>query len=257
MIEKFNENMSNAAVNKRMLLKSGMLKYIISSAFAGAFVGIGIILTFTIGGLLSPENCPFLPMINGLSFSIALSFVIFTGTELFTGNNMVMAMGWFNRKVKVIDMIKIWIVSFIGNYFGAVIISGIYVGSGLGHKENIMTFWQNAAISKAAVPFGELFWRGVLCNIMVCLAVIMCSNIKNETAKIIICIMCIYPFVTIGFEHCVANMTVYTVAFLESGITDVVLADFVRNMIPVTLGNILGGAAIICGGFYAINGKRK
>ena len=127
----------------------------------------------------------------------------------------------------------------------------------LGHKENIITFWQNAAISKAAVPFGELFWRGVLCNIMVCLAVIMCSNIKNETAKIIICIMCIYPFVTIGFEHCVANMTVYTVAFLESGITEVVLADFIRNMIPVTLGNILGGAVIIGGGFYAIQGKRK
>ena len=257
MIQKFNENMSNAAVNKRTLLKSGLLKYLISSAFAGAFVGIGIILTFTIGGILSPENCPFIPMINGLSFSIALSFVIFTGTELFTGNNMVMAMGWFNKTVKLMDVIKIWVVSYIGNYVGAFILCGIYVGSGLGHKENIMTFWQNTAINKAVVPFGELFWRGVLCNIMVCLAVIMCSNIKNETAKIIMCIMCIYPFVTIGFEHCVANMTVYTVAFLESGIKDVTLMHFLTNMLPVTLGNIVGGAIIIGGGFYAINGKNK
>ena len=257
MIQKFNENMSNAAVNKRALLKSGILKYIISSAFAGAFVGIGIIITFTIGGILTPESCPFIPMINGLSFSIALSFVIFTGTELFTGNNMVMAMGWFNKKVKAFDMVKIWVMSFIGNFLGALVISGIYVGSGLGHKENIMTFWQNAAINKAAVPFGELFWRGVLCNIMVCLAVIMCSNIKNETAKIIICIMCIYPFVTIGFEHCVANMTVYSVAFLESGINGVTLMHFLTNMLPVTLGNIVGGAVIIGGGFYAINGKAK
>lgn len=257
MVEKFNENMSNAAVNKRNLLNSGLLKYIISSAFAGAFVGIGIILTFTIGGILTVEHCPYIPMINGLSFSIALSFVIFTGTELFTGNNMVMAMGYFNKTVKASDMIKVWVVSFIGNCFGALIISGIYVGSGLGHKENIMAFWQNAAINKASVPFGELFWRGVLCNIMVCLAVIMCSNIKNETAKIVMCIMCIYPFVTIGFEHCVANMTVYLTAFLESGIKGVTAMHFFTNMLPVTLGNIVGGALIIGGGFYAINGKKN
>ena len=255
MIRKFNENMSSAAVNKKSLLDSGVMKYIISSAFAGAFVGIGIILTFTIGGILSPTGCPYIPMINGLSFSIALSFVIFTGTELFTGNNMVMAMGVFNKTVKVMDMIKIWVMSFIGNYVGAFIISGIYVGSGLGRKENIMAFFENAAINKATTSFTELFMRGILCNIMVCLAVIMCCNIKNETAKIIMCIMCIYPFVTIGFEHCVANMTVYTVSFLESGINGVTLMHFVTNMIPVTLGNIVGGAVIIGGGFYAIDKK--
>ena len=256
MFKEFNEKMSGAAKNKAGLLKASKGRYILSSMFAGAFIGVGILLTFIIGGNLSLAKSPYTTIITGISFSIALSYVIFTGTELFTGNNGVMMNGVLNGTVSHGDLWGVWIFSYIGNIIGSLLISAIFIGTGLCDKEPVRLFFENASKAKAGAPFSQLLCRGILCNFLVCLAVFMCAKCKNEVAKLILVIMCIYPFVTSGFEHSVANMTVYGVSIMHSGIA-VSLSDAMKNLVPVTIGNVIGGAIVVGAGFYALNGKEK
>lgn len=254
MFSEFTINLSRGALVKRTLLKQNLLQYLVSATFAGAFIGIGILLTFTVGGSLKQANSPFLGVVNGMSFAVALSMVVFTATELFTGNNLVMTSGFFNKTVSFSDMLAVWSVSYIGNLMGALFISLLFICSGL-CVDSTAAFFEGAAHSKAVAGFIPLLCRGILCNILVCLAILICSRVKSESGKILIILMCIYPFVTCGFEHCVANMTVYAVAYISGAVEGITLYDISSNLIPVTIGNIIGGSLVIGGGFYFLGKK--
>ena len=166
--------LTNAAKNKIDLLNSSKLKYLVSSAFAGLYVGLGIILIFTVGGLLTAAGSPSTKIMMGVSFAVALCLVIMTGTELFTGNNMVMAVGALNKGVSFVDTSKIWLFSFVGNLLGAILVSAFFVGTGIVNEGAVMEFFATTSIAKTSIPFMALFFRGVLCNILVCVAV-LCS----------------------------------------------------------------------------------
>ena len=124
------EKVSNSANAKSSLLKKSKGKYLVSSALAGMFVGFGIILIFTIGGVLSSVNSASTKIVMGLSFGVALSLVIMAGSELFTGNNMVMTIGALEKKVTIGDTLNIWIFSFIGNLIGSILLAYMYSKSG-------------------------------------------------------------------------------------------------------------------------------
>lgn len=250
------EKMTNAAKKKAEVLNSSIFKYLVSSAFAGAFIGIGILLSFTIGGQLTPSGSPYLKVLMGLAFGIALNLVIFTGTDLFTGNNMVMTVGTLNKGTKVADLIKVWCVSYVGNLIGALILSFIFVGAGFVAKGPVMEFFAATAQAKAAGTFMQLFYKGILCNMLVCLAVLITFRTENDAAKILMTILCLFAFITSGFEHSIANMTVYGVS-LMSGKMDITMAQAIHNLIPVTLGNIVGGAVVLGLGIYALKSKVK
>ena len=252
MFENFNSNLSSAAVKKAQFLKESPLRYILASMYAGIFIGLGILLTSKIGagaeGIWVSITC-------GLSFSVSLSFVIFTGVELFTGNNAVMAFGLFNGRTGARDMVKVWIYSYVGNLIGALLLSALFVESGLG-TDAVTACVARTAEAKVGAGFMPLLCRGILCNFMVCLAVMICSNLKNEVSKFFIIIMCIYPFVTTGYEHCVANMTTFGVGLISSKI-DLTVGQVAANLVPVTIGNIIGGALALAGGFYLLNNNEK
>ncbi|NME10417.1 formate/nitrite transporter family protein [Paraclostridium bifermentans] len=249
------EKLTIAAKNKVNLLNSSRLKYIVSSAFAGLYVGIGILLIFTIGGLLTSANSPMTKIMMGVSFAIALSLVVMTGSELFTGNNMVMAAGTLNKVTSTKDLLRVWAYSFVGNLLGSLLVAGLFVGTGLVNKGAVMEFFATTSLAKASLPFMDLFFRGVLCNILVCVAVMCSFRTNDDTAKLIIIFMCLFAFITSGFEHSVANMTIFGVALFSSAIKGATLMGAIYNLFVVTLGNIAGGALVMGAGAYILGKK--
>lgn len=249
------EKLTVAAKNKVNLLNSSRLKYIVSSAFAGLYVGIGILLIFTIGGLLTSDNSPMTKIMMGVSFAIALSLVVMTGSELFTGNNMVMTAGTLNKGTSAKDLLRVWAYSFVGNLIGSLLVAGLFVGTGLVNKGAVMEFFATTSLAKASLPFMDLFFRGVLCNILVCVAVMCSFRTNDDTAKLIIIFMCLFAFITSGFEHSVANMTIFGVALFSSAIKGATLMGAIYNLFVVTLGNIAGGALVMGAGAYILGKK--
>lgn len=249
------DKLTNAAINKINLLNTSKVKYLVSSAFAGLYVGIGILLIFTIGGLLTDAGSPMTKIVMGLSFAIALSLVIMTGTELFTGNNMVMSAGMLNKGVSIKDTSKIWAYSWVGNLIGALVLGLIFVGTGLVDKGPVAEFLQIQQLVKHPCHL-QLFLQRILCNILVCVSVLCSFRTNSDTAKIIMIFLCLFAFITSGFEHSVANMTIYSVSLFSPTISTVTIGGAIYNLVAVTLGNIVGGALFMGLGTYIL-GKEK
>lgn len=242
------EQVSNAAESKVQLLKNSKGKYFLSAFMAGMFIGLGILLTFTVGGVSS--GLPTNKILMGVSFGIALSLVVVFGTELFTGNNMVGVTGMLNKAITFKDMIFMWIAAYIGNVVGSVVLAIIYVFSNSASKP-VVDFIVKVKAKVAALP-QELFFKGILCNILVCLAVLAGIKLKEETARLIMVFWCLFAFITAGFEHSVANMTLLMMGIMYKGIT---LNGYFYNLLFVTLGNIVGGGFIGYACYYL--GKKE
>jgi nitrite transporter NirC len=246
---------SASAVIKSKLLKKSKMRYLTAAALAGVYVGFGILLIFTIGGLLSEAGSPATKIVMGASFGIALSLVIMAGSELFTGNNMVMTIGTLEKKVTWMDSINIWIYSFVGNFIGSIAVAALFVGAGLA-KGSSATFILKVSQVKMAVPSMELFLRGILCNMLVCLAVWCAFKLKDETAKLIMIFWCLFAFITTGFEHSVANMTLLSAAIMIPHGAAISIGGLAHNLIWVTLGNFVGGAVFIGAAYWFISKEK-
>lgn len=253
MYQELIQSLTNAAVAKEGLLKKGLLRYLLLAMFAGFFVGLGIILIFTIGGVLG--DSPAKRIVMGLSFGIALSLVLMVGSELFTGNNMIMTVGSLEKKVSWITTLKIWIYSYIGNLLGSVLVAWLYFMTNLA-KGDVGNFIIKVTETKMNAPFSDLFFRGILCNVLVCLAVLTFIKLKEETAKLIMVFWCLFAFITSGFEHSIANMTLMAIGLFLPHPETVSVAGYMANLVPVTLGNMVGGAIILGLGYWLV-GRTK
>lgn len=237
--EEFNK-VGQAALGKIKFLRDNKFGYLVSSALAGFYVGLGIMLIFTIGGLLSSAGAPATKIVMGLAFGVALSLVIFAGSELFTGNNFIMTIGVFKKTVTTLDAIKIWVFSFIGNLVGSVMGGYLFYAAGLG-RGTTAKFIGEVATTKMNLPVHELLTRGILCNIMVCLAIWCTFRMKEEIGKLIMIFWCLFVFITAGFEHSVANMTLLAIGLFIPHPETVTLGGYIYNVGIVTLGNFIGG----------------
>lgn len=236
--------LSAAAQVKSEFLKKSPLKYLLSAALAGMYVGFGILLIFSIGGLLSQIDSSAIRIIMGISFGIALSLVIMAGSELFTGNNMIMTIGNMEKKVTIRQSMNIYLISFIGNLLGSVLISYLFVLSGLAQGSTAI-FMAKVAHAKVTLPWSELLVRGILCNILVCLAIWCSFKMKEETGKLIMVFWCLFAFITTGFEHSVANMTLLSTVLIMPTLEGITVTGFLYNISFVTIGNFIGGALFV------------
>jgi len=184
----------------------------------------------------------------GVAFSIGLVLVVVAGAELFTGN-IIMAVGAVTRQFPVARVLRNWLTVYAGNFIGAYALALAITGSGLYHgPEGLNPLGQLAvkvAENKLALSFGAAVLRGILCNILVILAIIMATMAKDIVSKVVCCVLPIMLFVACGFEHCVANMFLVSAGLLAKGVPFAGQAIMLPSLAAVTLGNIIGGLLIL------------
>ena len=246
---------ANAAKGKYGLLKTNPGGYFLASMLAGVFIGFGVLLAFTAGGLLTGN--PFSKIVMGCTFGIALSLVVIAGAELFTGNNLVMTAGAARKTVSAGACFKVWGMSYLGNLAGSILLAVIFVACGLA-SGSTGEFISSAAETKMTLSPLALVCRGALCNMLVCLAVWCGFRCKSESAKLIMVFWCLLAFITTGFEHSIANMTLLTVSLLSPAADAAVsLGGEVYNLVFVTVGNMIGGIVFVALPYLGIAAKRK
>jgi nitrite transporter NirC len=247
-------DITQAAKAKSSFLKNNPLGYFLSSMLAGVFVGFGVLLIFTIGGMLTGQ--PHVKIIMGISFGIALSLVIMAGAELFTGNNFIMFAGALSKTVTWKELVKLWIICYIGNWLGSIILASIFYGTGLATGP-VGEFIAAAAATKMSIPLVPLFLRGVLCNLLVCLAIWCSFRCKSDSGKLIMIFWCLFAFITSGFEHSIANMTLLTISLYAPFEAAISLGGYLYNIIIATLGNMVGGILFLAIPYYLISKKKE
>ena len=241
--------LSEIAVNKVNFFKKSISRYLLASIWAGAYVGFGIFLIMTIGGIGEAQSFPFTKVFMGISFGIALSLVIMVGSELFTGNNLILTVGALDKKITWKQTMNLWFFSFIGNLIGSFIVGYLFVKTNIYGSET-GSFILSLASKKMSADISVLFVKGILCNILVCLAVLCSVKLKSESAKLIMIFWCLFAFITSGFEHSIANMSIFAMALFMPHSDPVSLYGMMYNLIPVTLGNIVGGALLLGASYY-------
>ncbi|MCF7733789.1 MAG: formate/nitrite transporter family protein [Akkermansiaceae bacterium] len=187
-------------------------------------------------------------VVAGACFGVGLVLVVIAGAELFTGN-ITMVVGAITRLYSPWQLLKNWAVVYTGNLVGAVLTAWLVYQAGIfGHGDTLTSVGREAAKVadyKCAIPFGEAIIRGVLCNILVVLAIIMSYFSKDVISKIVCVVLPIMAFVASGFEHCVANMYLIPAGHFAKGLGFTGLGVMFHNILPVTLGNIAGGLFIM------------
>lgn len=216
--------------------KRDFLSTLLLSIQAGAFIALGA--AFYTYIIQDANDIGISSLIGGLAFSLGLILVVIAGADLFTGDTL-MIMACMSRLIKIRHMIKNWIIVYLGNFVGSLFIVFLLKLSGVFNKGFFSDMTTKIYLHKINITFSEAFFSGILCNILVCLAIWLCFGAKTITDKILSIIFPISAFVAMGFEHSVANMYFLTIANQSN------YSEIIKNLIPVTLGNIIGGAIFV------------
>lgn len=267
------EKAENAGVSKANI---GFWPMFLLAVLAGAFIALGAVFAtvVTTGGTAFAFGVT--KLLGGLVFCLGLILVVVAGAELFTGNNLIV-MAWASGKVSSALLLRNWLIVYVGNFVGAVLtavmifLSGQYTQNGGAVGINAL----NIANAKVSLGFGQAIVLGIFCNALVCLAVWLCMSARTTTDKILAIIFPITAFVAAGFEHSIANMYFIPVGlFIKAGANapfwggglafatgDYAMLTwanfFFANLLPVTIGNIIGGAGMVGLVYWFIYLKRK
>ena len=245
------ERIAGLAKKKFGFMDASLGGYLLLSAMAGVYLGFGIALIFSLGGPLMVAGSPVVKLVMGASFGIALTLVIFAGSELFTGNNMVGAIGGLSRSVTWGQVAQFNFWSWVGNLVGSLALAWLVAESGVFSKGPTAEILGKVAAVKMSLPAWELFVRGILCNWLICLAVWTAGRTTNDAAKILLIFWCLFAFIGTGFEHSIANQSLLGMALFLPHEAAVSWAGFWYNQLFVVLGNIVGGGFFV-GGLYWI-----
>lgn len=255
------QSVSRSAGAKLSLLNDNPLGYFVSSMLAGMFVAFGGFVSMTMGGLATEAGCTVTKLVMAFLFAAALSLVIAAGSELFTGNNLAMTAGALAGEVRWTDVVRLWVVCWLGNLAGSWVMVLLFHLSGAGKGEAVAAMFASVSAGKIALTPVQMVVRGILCNICVCLAVWCAAKLKEECARLIMAVWCILVFMICGFEHSVANMSIIGVALLNPAGETITLGGYLCNLLFVSLGNIIGGAGFVALPYFLIaqesTAKRK
>jgi formate/nitrite transporter len=245
--------------------KNDPFKLLVLGILAGAYIGFG----GELSNILAHDAAQFVgvgvaALIRGSVFSVGLMLVVIAGAELFTGNTLI-TMSVLDGKSKFSGLMYNWSIVYAANLIGSLLVAYLMFGSGLLEGANVAVGAAalKTAAGKASLMFWPAFVRGILCNWLVCLAVWMALTSRNTIGKVWAIFFPIMAFVASGFEHSIANMYFIPVGIMLKGVNEVVAAAtaaglapeklanvglygfFVKNLIPVTLGNIVGGGFFV------------
>lgn len=212
---------------------------------AGAYIAFGSQLAVTAAAGTWQQFPELQKLVFGAVFPVGLMLVVIAGSELFTGNCMLAVIACLNKGGRWLGLAKNWLGSYIGNFVGAVFVAYfLAVATGLFLTEPLCSYITGIAQTKCSLSFTEAFWRGVGCNWLVCLAVWLAIGSEDIVGKIFGIQFPIMAFVVLGFEHSIANMFFIPAAIFATGAVG--WPPFlINNLLPVTLGNIVGGGLFV------------
>lgn len=230
-------------------------KMTVLGIFAGLFIGFAGIASSTAASTV--ENPSLSKLLGAMVFPAGMAMVLIAGSELFTGNNLII-LAVLQKKISVWRMLRNWFYVYFGNFAGATLVA---LGVVYGHTPDLFggelaKTVTAAGAARCNMGFGEALIRGILCNVLVCIAVWMSFAAKNVSGKLLTSFWPVMLFVLCGFEHSVADMYFGTAALfasVEYGISVQglnVINFFLHCIIPVTIGNIIGGAGIVGCGYW-------
>ncbi|MDE5811696.1 MAG: formate/nitrite transporter family protein [Muribaculaceae bacterium] len=223
-------------------------RLIVAAMLAGAFISIGGILSLITGfGLpgLSADNPALQKLISGATFPIGLILVVVLGAELFTGNNATLIPGYMNRHYGFKSVVANWTIVYVGNFIGALLFTWALVyACGLTAADPWHSAIVNIAKAKTSMPFLTVLLKGIGANWFVCLGVWLALSGHSFAEKALGCWIPVMAFVALGYEHCIANMFYLPLGMMEGA--DVSIGQAITaNLIPATIGNIIGGALFV------------
>lgn len=247
---------ADAAVHKADGLRSPG-RFLLSGMLAGGYIGIGVVLMVSTAGPLVAAGDGLAKLVSGLVFGVALTLVVFAGADLVTSAMMVLPQGALMRAVGPWRAAATILATFAANLVGALVFAGLIVASGV-LRANAAggAMLSDMLAAKAHEGPIEMVVRGILCNVLVCLAIWMAARVRSDVAKIMLIFAAILAFISSGFEHVVANMTTYGIGLL-TGDPNATWALFGGNLLWVGLGNLLGGALIIGLGYWVLGGSPR
>ena len=251
-----------------------LIRMIMLALLAGAYIALGGACSSTAAFGLS--NVGLARLVSGCIFPVGLMLIVICGGELFTGNCL-MAIGLLDKKIRISGLVRNLVVVWIANFIGAALIAVlIYFSGNLNYSDGALgAYTIKVALGKVNIGFGTAFVSGILCNMLVCLAVLSAGAAKDIAGKVLSVFFPICAFVTAGFEHCVANMY-----YIPAGLLAMLNEDYVAmaqelygytaeqlsalnfagmfsNLIPVTLGNIVGGGIFVGAAYYLAYVREK
>lgn len=233
------------------------LTMLVLAVLAGAFISLGALL-FTV--VITDPRLGFglTRLIGGLSFCLGLILVVVAGAELFTGNNL-LAMAWASRLIGTREILRNWIISYVGNVVGCLGTVALVVWGNIGSLGGgaVGETAIQIARAKASLPMDAAFARGILCNALVCLAVWLAMGGRTVTDKILAILFPITAFVALGMEHSIANwfFLPYGLVLDREGVVG--LGGSVQNIVAVTAGNIIGGTLLVAGVYWTAYLRKK
>lgn len=261
------DKISDSSINK----SGGNFKTLLLLAIlAGAYIAMGgfasTMASFNLTA--NPDTFGLGKLVAGCVFPVGLMMVVLCGGELFTGNCL-MITGVADKKIKYSGMIRNWVIVYIGNFIGALIFAYFVFYTDLldASGELLGAITVKTAVAKVNLEFGKAVVLGIMCNWLVCLAVWMATGAQSTVSKIFACFFIIMPFVIGGFEHCVANMYFIPagmmaatndayVQLLGLDVSSLTIGNLlIKNLLPVTIGNIIGGSGFVGMMYWAIHRK--
>ncbi|MPV85195.1 formate/nitrite transporter family protein [Ostreibacterium oceani] len=224
---------------------------------AGAFIGLGA-MSFVLVKADASLSFAVTQWFGGLVFSLGLILVVIAGAELFTGNNL-LVMAWADKKITTAQLLRNWGIVFLGNGIGALGLALLLLFAEQGNANGgaVAKTYIDIAQAKINLSMSSAFFKGILCNVLVCMAIWMAMAGRSVIDKIAAIVLPIAAFVAAGFEHSIANLFFIPMAMLLQRFTGqseplIGLNDMLQNLIPVTAGNIVGGGFFVAFVYYVI-----
>ena len=241
------------------------------AVLAGAFIGLGAMFATTTAAATSTLPYGVARLLIGLAFCLGLILVVVAGAELFTGNNLIV-MAWASHKISTLALLRNWLIVYVGNFVGSLgtAVLVFYTKQYTAGAGSVGEAALRIAAGKVNLGFVQALALGILCNGLVCLAVWLTYSAHSVTDKILAIIFPITAFVAAGFEHSIANMYFVPYALLIKAFDPAFVVAhkidlssltwgslFLKNLLPVTLGNILGGSVLVAAMYWFIYLREK
>ncbi|WP_186578641.1 formate/nitrite transporter family protein [Aquibacillus kalidii] len=241
------------ALKKQTVYKQSPVRYLARAALASMFIGFGVIVAFKTGNYFYLEHSPFTYPFAALTFGAAIILIAYGGGDLFTGNTFYYTIAALRKKMRWPSVFKLWTATYIGNIIGALIFAFLIYTTGLFNDSSVNGFLLSVADKKIHAPIIELFFRGILCNWLVCLAFFIPMSLKGDGPKLFTMVLFVFCFFISGYEHSIANMCTFAIALVLDHPDTINIGGVVRNLIPVTLGNIIGGNFLMGWMYHFVN----